>query len=66
MLPVAKKVALAIGLADGQYNLLQASREREKKVDRLDNIEILIRSFRTTAVWLIRYMYTIHVIMQDN
>lgn len=32
MLPVAKKVALAIGLADGQYNLLQVSREK----DRLD------------------------------
>ena len=29
MLPLAKKVAIAIGLEDGQYNLLQVKRKKK-------------------------------------
>jgi hypothetical protein len=48
MLPLAKKVAIAIGLEDGQYNLLQVM--IKFKFDE----QVLMIMCRTTDLWLIK------------
>lgn len=46
MLPLAKKVALAIGLADGQYNLLQVKKKKSADICDFDSNHDCILFFK--------------------